>query len=354
MNHCLNERREAPSPLSPTLSGRESGRTTAVSAFLAVSALAAAPSIAHANMFVEITRMSFLGRGGMIFEMPQAVAMNPRTGEFAVTNTGHGRIELLDREARAASYFVHKTTRADGTTGPGQPRGVCYDAQGNLLVTDNFSREVDICNANGRVLGSISLPGGRTSMGAYFDSTAGAMTRLNDGSLLVATRGNPARIHHFTANGTWLGAWGTPGTGPGQLSNVSALAQAPSGEIVVACGNTDLAIQRFDSVNTFIAGFGRHEIGPGNFSYPSGIAITQDGRLWISDELRQSVQVFTADGEYLGMAAEGGDAPGQLLYPSGVATDGKNVLAVIDRVGGRLQVFRIKDTSRLFRAPEGR
>jgi DNA-binding beta-propeller fold protein YncE len=353
MDRSLNHRPMAQNPVSPRIAGRGSRNAAAVSLLLVASALAA-PTAARANVFVELSKMSFLGRGGVIYEMPQSVTLNPRTGELAIANTGHGRVELLDPQARPYSFFVHRVTRPDGSVITGQPRGVCYDAEGNLFVTDNFNDQVDIVTLTGKVLGSFSLPGGRTAQGEAFDSTAGAMTLLKDGSLLVATRGNPARIHHFSADGRWLGAWGTPGEGPGRLSRIGAIAQAPSGEIVVACGGTELAIQRFDSASAYVAGFGRHEIGPGNFSYPSGIAITQDGRLWISDELRQSVQVFTADGQYLGTAGEGGADPGQFLYPTGVATDGKTVLAVIDRVGGRLQVFRIKDNAMLFRAPEGR
>ena len=128
----------------------------------------------------------------------------------------------------------------------------------------------------------------------------------------------------------------------------------PNGEIVVLCDGTELVVQRFDSTGGFVAGFGRHELGPGNFSYPSGVAITADGRIWTSDELRQTVQIFDSAGTFIGMAGQGGLDPGSFLFPSGVASDGHGRLAVIERVGARLQVFRVVDTQNASRVPEGR
>ena len=74
---------------------------------------------------------------------------------------------------------------------------------------------------------------------------------------------------------------------------------------------------------------------------PSGIAATPDGRIWVSDELRQIVQVFIPEGEFLGSLGRGGSAPGEFLYPSALATDGGERLAVAESVGARFQVFSI-------------
>jgi DNA-binding beta-propeller fold protein YncE len=312
-----------------------------------------APRAAQANPFVDFTWLSGFGKNGTSFEAALSVAIDPIRGEIAIANSGRGRIEILAPDGKATAFFEHRVWLPDGTWGLGQPRGVRYDAAGHLFVTDNMDRGVDVLDFRGRVIGRLRIPAGDPS-GVPTDTSAGAVLPLKDGSLLVATRGEPARIHHFGSDWRWLGAWGVAGTDRGQLSRISALAQAPSGDILVACGGTDLVIQRFDTNGLFVAGFGSHELGPGNFSYPSGIAVTPDGRIWVSDELRQCVSVFDAHGEFLGMAGEGGSDKGSFLFPSGVTTDGKGRLAVVERVGGRVQVFRILDVDPSYRAPEGR
>jgi len=311
-----------------------------------------APRAAQANPFVDLTWLSGFGKNGTSFEAATAVAIDPIRGEIAIANSGRGRIEILSADGKASAFFEHRVWRPDGSYILGQPRGLRYDAAGHLLVTDNLDSGVDVLDFRGRVIGRLRIPvDGKT--GAAVDTMAGALLPLKDGSVLVGTRGEPARIHHFSATGRWLGAWGVAGTGHGELSRVTALAQMPSGDILVACGGTDLVIQRFDANGLFVAGFGTHELGPGNFSYPSGIVVTADGRIWVSDELRQCVSVFDAQGEFLGMAGEGGTSKGSFLFPSDVTTDGKGRLAVVERVGGRVQVFRILDASPRLRAPGG-
>jgi len=314
--------------------------------------LVVAPS-ARANPFVRLEFVAAAGYNGIDFEMPQSVSIDPRRGEFAVANSGHGRVEIFRPDGRSAAFIEHLVRQTNGSLVPGQPQAVCYDAAGQLFVTDSLDPCVDVFDFRGKVVRHFCLPAA-TVGGATSDTTAGAMARLRDGSILVASRGEPARIHRFDSRGRWLGAWGQTGTRPGQLSKITALAEAPSGEIVVACDGTELVLQRFDSTGRFVAGFGRHELGPGNFSFPSGVAITDDGRIWVSDELRQTVQIFDANGRFIGMAGQGGLDPGSFLYPSGVATDGHSRLAVIERVGARLQVFSVVNTQDAFSVPKGR
>ncbi len=349
MDRCLYRSRVADRPFAPSSLGR-AGRLSVVLLLALVSAPLPARA-EHTSPFLDLQFMAYSGRGGVAFENPLAVAVNPKGGEYAVANSGRGRIEILDLEGHSTAYIEHRVRRPDGSTVLGQPAHLCYSARGEILVVDNLERDVDVLAPNGRSIGRIALPASRTAAGAACDSTAGAITRLADGSLLVATRGNPARIWRFDPDGRPLGAWGVPGEGKGQLSGIAALAQAPSGEIVVACAGTELAIQRFSAQGEFIAGFGRHELGPGNASLPSGIAISPDGRMWISDELRQAVQVFDREGMYLGIAGGGGPEPGSFLFPSDVQNDGADRLLVVDRVAGRMQGFRILDDTTSFQEP---
>jgi hypothetical protein len=101
--------------------------------------------------------------------------------------------------------------------------------------------------------------------------------------------------------------WGVSGTGPGQLEQVAAIATLPDGSVVIACTGTELGIQIFTPDGVYQRGWGRHDVGPGNVSFPSGVVATDDARIWLSDELRQTVQVYDAQGTFsnTGMGAAG-------------------------------------------------
>jgi DNA-binding beta-propeller fold protein YncE len=85
-----------------------------------------------------------------------------------------------------------------------------------------------------------------------------------------------------------------------------------------------------------------HDIGPGNFSLPSGVAVSADGRIWVSDEIRQIVQVFEPSGKFIQSVGVGGRGPGEFHYPSALASDGKDLVAVAEREGNRFQLLRVR------------
>ena len=85
-------------------------------------------------------------------------------------------------------------------------------------------------------------------------------------------------------------------------------------------------------------------MGDGNISLPSGVIVTTQGRLWVTDEIRETIQIYDQDGNYLGKAGESGVAPGELSHPSSLAFDGRSLIALTDRGIGRVQVLAIQDS----------
>ena len=54
-----------------------------------------------------------------------------------------------------------------------------------------------------------------------------------DGTVYVADSSN-SRIQRFSATGTFLGKWGSPGSGDGQFYRPEGVAVAPDGTVYVA------------------------------------------------------------------------------------------------------------------------
>ncbi len=276
---------------------------------------------------------------GIPFQSPRGVALNLVRGEILVANTGRGRVEVFNLEGRAVGRFIHRVVGGDGVVAVGRPRGLALDSKGNLLVLDDRARYVDVVDSRGRARARLDFPG--EALARRYGPPA-ALAIMPDGRILVASGGDSGRVFVHSPDYEPLGSWGEPGTSSGQLSRITGIAATPSGEVVVTCAATDLAVQIFDRSQRFVRGFGRHDLGDENFSMPSAVVVTSDGRIWVSDEIRQVIKIFNLDGGFLGMVGGGGVAPGEFQYPSALASDGTAHLAVAERVGNRIQLLRLR------------
>jgi DNA-binding beta-propeller fold protein YncE len=83
-----------------------------------------------------------------------------------------------------------------------------------------------------------------------------------------------SRVVHFTKDGAFVKAWGTPGSGPGQLKVPHAIAVDSAGRLFVADrDNSRIAI--FDQRGTFLDEWT-------TFGQPSGLFIDPADRLYVA------------------------------------------------------------------------
>ena len=118
-----------------------------------------------------------------------------------------------------------------------------------------------------------------------------------DGSVYVADTYND-RIQRFTSDGAFLATWGTLGSGQAQFNRPYGVAAAPNGNVYVADGR-NYRIQVFDATGTFITSWGARGSGPGNFNDPHGVAVDDNGHVYVADTLNDRIQKFTASGTFL-------------------------------------------------------
>ena len=154
-----------------------------------------------------------------------------------------------------------------------------------------------------------------THLTAAWTTAGGAATTFYspevgpDGRIWAAsTVDNVFRI--LTPNGTLSETWGSSGSGNGQFNfsangvSAGAIAFAPDGGFWVAdTGN--FRVQRFDKARTFLGAWGRFGSGDGEFTFPSDISVDTVGSVFVADELRRVIQVFTSDGTYVRSVAAG-------------------------------------------------
>ena len=114
----------------------------------------------------------------------------------------------------------------------------------------------------------------------------------------------------LTPSGMLSETWGSSGSGDGQFNfsvngaGGGAITFAPDGGFWVAdTGN--FRIQRFDKDRKFLGAWGRFGSGDGEFAFPNDVSVDTVGSVFVADELRKVIQVFTSDGTYVRSVAAG-------------------------------------------------
>ena len=163
------------------------------------------------------------------------------------------------------------------------------------------------------------------------------------GNIWVADTYNN-RIQEFSREGKYLTSFGEEGSGPGQLRDPYGLAIDPDGNVWVADTEND-RIQKFSATGEYLGQFGEEGTGPGQFERPGRIAINPEGtRLWVTDIDNNRIQELsynpkTREATFIKAIGEEGTGDGQFATPYGVAIGPEGNIWVADTGNHRIQEF---------------
>ena len=99
-------------------------------------------------------------------------------------------------------------------------------------------------------------------------------------------------------------------------------------------------VEIFDADGNYIGQFGKHCDGPGCFAHPKGIAVDSDGHIWVADPMLDLLQAFNQQGQLLGIVGGHGNLLGQFSELGGVFIDKHNRIFTSEQYPGRVQMFR--------------
>ena len=187
------------------------------------------------------------------FNFPQAIAVHPITGEStSATSATAGSSGSTRHGAHLGSFGTcgYSTTQIQfaGVS------GLAFAADGTLFVADYQAHRVAVINPDGTLReywgrrGASGVGGGGLGHFSYPE----AVTIDAGGRVIVADRGN-GRLQAFDLAGTWLSAFGKPGSAFGHFDDLTSVRAAPSGDLVAA---------EFGSSPAVGVGRGRHAAVP--------------------------------------------------------------------------------------------
>lgn len=146
------------------------------------------------------------------------------------------------------------------------------------------------------------------------------------------------RIQKFDGLGNFILQWGSAGNGNGQFNAPTDIAIDASGNVYV----TDYfnnRVQKFDASGNYVLQWGTTGSGNGQFSGAEGVAVDADGNVYVGDYGHNRIEKFTSTGAYLTQWGSGGTGNGQFNGPEGIAIDYAGNVLVSDSNNNRIESF---------------
>jgi DNA-binding beta-propeller fold protein YncE len=170
---------------------------------------------------------------------------------------------------------------------------------------------------------------------------------VGDGNrLYVLNRSNIAhaemsvlRVSIVTMDEEFVDQFTTFGEGDGQLIWPTALAYDRVNGRVYVSDERRNDVQVFDRDGAFLHKWGKLGSGSSDLNRPSGLAVDPQGNVLVADALNHRVQRRSTDGEVLATWGEPGTGPGQFNMPWGIAADREGRVYVSDWRNSRVQQF---------------
>jgi len=236
------------------------------------------------------------GTGDGQFSTPRGVAVDPATGNVFVVDSGNNRVQQFSVSSSAGEAPQGTFVSQFGGAGAGAgqlsaPQGIAVDSSGNVFVTDQTNRRVDVFSTAGSFEGAFGwgvVSGDTSTAGLDFCTTAtGCQAGLSgpgsgefgtaigypaidptSGDVYVADPANQ-RVQQFSvtvAGGAVTGvsfvkAFGGAGTATSQFGSGSPtrVAVDSTGD-VYAVDNGNARVEKFDSLGNPIAIFGSAQL----------------------------------------------------------------------------------------------
>jgi DNA-binding beta-propeller fold protein YncE len=242
------------------------------------------------------------------------------------------------------------------------PYGVGLDSSRNVYIADSFSARISEFDQYGNFIktfgwgvadgasqfeictASSTCESGKGGSGNgqfnFGGSVVDGLTEDSSNDLYVVDSGNK-RVQEFSSSSSYIGKWGSSGTGAGQFSSPTGIAIDTTNSWIYLSDKGNNRVEKFDLSGNFISMFGWGVAdggsafetctsscqagisgsGNGQFSGPEGVSVDSAGNVYVVDSGNSRVQEFSSSESYLGKFGSSGGGNGQFYTPNDVKID---------------------------------
>ncbi len=320
--------------IGPASSRRRFLRTLAAAAGAALPAISLSGCVATATASPTDWVWGRRGFSEGRFVKPRAIAIDADDLLYIVDMTA--RIQVFDADGN----FRHgwKTPEAEF----GRPTGLSVMTTTGqrpvLLVADTHYYRMLAFELDGTPLPDMQIGGTAGHSPGEFAFVTDAVCDAQ-GNFYVGEYGDSDRIQKFAPDGQFVCQWGGTGSAEGLFVRPQSLVIDPQQRlwVVDACNHR---IQRFDLTTTpptYLGSFGSLGSGLGQFYYPYDLALASDGSVIVCEYGNQRLQRLDDTGRGIATWGSPGHDEGQLYQPWGVVIDSQDRIHVLDSNNHRVQ-----------------
>ena len=168
--------------------------------------------------------------GPLQFSTPFAIAYNHTNNRVYVCDTHNHRITILNHDLTFHGSFGRQGSQAGQFN---YPQGISVSREGNVLVADFFNNRVQVFNANGHHLSSIT----HTGVGEKLQDPVSVAVGPDDWVYVVEK--NCHRVSVFDENGKYIKSFGKSGDKNGEFNWPFAIAVRDDGYVYVSDTNNN-------------------------------------------------------------------------------------------------------------------
>ena len=209
--------------------------------------------------------------------------------------------------------------------------GIRLDADGNVWAIDVKGHLALKFSPAGKVLMVIGRsPGNNDSKDSFNEPTGIAFA--SNGDLFISDGYVNSRVIKFNRDGDYLLHWGSKGEGDGQFNLVHDVTIDSAGKVYVA-DRTNARVQIFDANGKFLGKW----TGIGN---PWGLAyVAKENAIYMCDGFNNRVIKLGLDGTVQGVLGSQGRIPGKFDFVHNIAVDSEGSIYVVEIKNWRVQKF---------------
>ena len=243
-----------------------------------------------------------------------------------VFNRGAHPVMQFDREGRFLQAWPDLRIMSS--------HGIKIDNDGNVWLVDVKGHVIFKCTPEGRVLMVLGnrqgIAGNNDSKDAFNEPTGIAFAK--NGDFYISDGYVNARVIKFNRDGEYLTHWGRKGTADGEFNLVHDVCLDADERVYVA-DRTNQRIQIFDADGKFLGKWT-------GIGAPWGLAYSRkENCIYMCDGLNNRILKLSMEGRILGTLGGYGKTPGKLDFVHHLAVDNAGALYVAEIKNWRVQKF---------------